>query len=351
MKSIIFIRQILLLVPFIAGSIQAQTPFDAFVPEYQEIPMLEMQRVSYRLENNDPESIVRYLEIEKESGVIQFLDAANNVVSAVELLPDEKKFMTMDPMAEKYYSISPYAYCANNPVRFIDPDGREIAFSYEYEKDKDGNYVINENGGYNLTGVTMNVTGKVLNISKNGKIDVQAATNRIISQLEASFSGDVDGISFITNANLTVAGSMNEVAENDHLFVLADISSYNGQSPNGVANQLGGMVAFIDADYFSGPWDTSYGNLGPATASHEFGHLAGLEHSSKGLMKTAFRNSFFTFSTDISSDQLKAIHNNKANLNQGRNWESVPGIIPGTRRAGYIKKPNRGVIGSRYINY
>ena len=35
------------------------------------------------------------------------------------------RFMTMDPMAEKYYSISPYAYCANNPVRYIDVDGKE----------------------------------------------------------------------------------------------------------------------------------------------------------------------------------------------------------------------------------
>jgi RHS repeat-associated protein len=34
------------------------------------------------------------------------------------------RFTTMDPMAEKYYSISPYAYCGNNPVRFKDPDGR-----------------------------------------------------------------------------------------------------------------------------------------------------------------------------------------------------------------------------------
>lgn len=31
----------------------------------------------------------------------------------------------MDPMAEKYYSISPYAYCMNNPVRYVDPDGRD----------------------------------------------------------------------------------------------------------------------------------------------------------------------------------------------------------------------------------
>ena len=30
----------------------------------------------------------------------------------------------IDRFCEKYYSISPYSYCENNPVRFIDPDGR-----------------------------------------------------------------------------------------------------------------------------------------------------------------------------------------------------------------------------------
>ncbi len=32
---------------------------------------------------------------------------------------------TVDPLAEKYYNSSSYAYCANNPVNLIDPDGRE----------------------------------------------------------------------------------------------------------------------------------------------------------------------------------------------------------------------------------
>ncbi|MDR1706658.1 MAG: RHS repeat-associated core domain-containing protein [Prevotella sp.] len=35
------------------------------------------------------------------------------------------RFTTVDPLAEKYYSISPYAYCANNPMKFIDPTGEE----------------------------------------------------------------------------------------------------------------------------------------------------------------------------------------------------------------------------------
>ena len=35
---------------------------------------------------------------------------------------------TQDPLAEKYYDISPYAWCANNPVNLVDPDGKDIFY-------------------------------------------------------------------------------------------------------------------------------------------------------------------------------------------------------------------------------
>ncbi|MBR5654269.1 MAG: RHS repeat-associated core domain-containing protein, partial [Prevotella sp.] len=34
------------------------------------------------------------------------------------------RFTTMDPLCEKYYSVSPYAYCNGDPVNAVDPDGR-----------------------------------------------------------------------------------------------------------------------------------------------------------------------------------------------------------------------------------
>ena len=34
-------------------------------------------------------------------------------------------WLSVDPMADKYPSISPYAYCSWNPVRLVDPDGKE----------------------------------------------------------------------------------------------------------------------------------------------------------------------------------------------------------------------------------
>ena len=41
-------------------------------------------------------------------------------------------WLSVDPMAGKYPSISPYAYCAWNPVKLVDPDGRKI-WIYNYD--------------------------------------------------------------------------------------------------------------------------------------------------------------------------------------------------------------------------
>ena len=36
------------------------------------------------------------------------------------------RWFTTDPLSEKYYGLSPYVYCGNNPLRYVDPDGREV---------------------------------------------------------------------------------------------------------------------------------------------------------------------------------------------------------------------------------
>ena len=34
-------------------------------------------------------------------------------------------FTSLDPLCEKYYSVSPYVYCLNNPLKYVDPDGNQ----------------------------------------------------------------------------------------------------------------------------------------------------------------------------------------------------------------------------------
>ena len=44
------------------------------------------------------------------------------------------QWTSIDPLAEKYYDWSPYVYCVGNPMRFVDPDGREIWIHYTNEE-------------------------------------------------------------------------------------------------------------------------------------------------------------------------------------------------------------------------
>ena len=40
--------------------------------------------------------------------------------------PNLSIWLSVDPMSDKYASLSPYVYCANNPVKLVDPNGEEI---------------------------------------------------------------------------------------------------------------------------------------------------------------------------------------------------------------------------------
>lgn len=39
------------------------------------------------------------------------------------------RFLQIDPLAKKYPSLSPYNYVANNPLKYIDPDGKKIVYA------------------------------------------------------------------------------------------------------------------------------------------------------------------------------------------------------------------------------
>ena len=72
-------------------------------------------------------------------------------------------WLSVDPMTNKYPSISPYAYCAWNPVKLVDPDGREfITPGYEINEkgelirvikdDKYDYFVVRQNNGKRIVG-------------------------------------------------------------------------------------------------------------------------------------------------------------------------------------------------------
>jgi RHS repeat-associated protein len=45
------------------------------------------------------------------------------------------KWLSLDPLMEKYPALSPYNFCANNPIIFIDVDGKDFLLSTNYTYD------------------------------------------------------------------------------------------------------------------------------------------------------------------------------------------------------------------------
>ena len=52
-------------------------------------------------------------------------------------------WLSVDPMSDKYPSLSPYVYCANNPVKLVDPNGEDW---YESEDGKSLIFIYGETG-------------------------------------------------------------------------------------------------------------------------------------------------------------------------------------------------------------
>ena len=53
------------------------------------------------------------------------------------------RFVSVDPLAKQDYAVSPYTYCGNNPIMYIDPDGRFANPIY----DQEGNFLGTDNRG------------------------------------------------------------------------------------------------------------------------------------------------------------------------------------------------------------
>ena len=100
------------------------------------------------------------------------------------------RFMTVDPLAEKYYSISPYAYCGNNPIMLVDVNGKEWGIVLNANGTKTVTLAINFNvdSSLNLTSSQINAYKTAISTQLNNTF--QEASGGMVSTAVTFYSGN-----------------------------------------------------------------------------------------------------------------------------------------------------------------
>ena len=79
--------------------------------------------------NSDTSSNTYAMAFNFDEGQVLFLDKKDSIIDQVTIEPNQLyRWLSVDPLAADYPSLSPYVFVANNPTNAIDPDGRKILF-------------------------------------------------------------------------------------------------------------------------------------------------------------------------------------------------------------------------------
>lgn len=175
------------------------------------------------IENFAEGSKVARIEHNPQTGRVRLLNKHGKLLKEKLLRAGENGWPTQDRFAEKYYSISPYAFCAGNPMRYVDMNGDSLMIT-------DMASLMNI---YHGLAPGQNVTFKM----NNGVLDPSSFAEA------AANSGDF----FLQD--------LFEIAQNPEMVEMSTADSYAFQDQNGVM----GVNTFENA-----PIDANTRDFGPA---------------------------------------------------------------------------------------
>ena len=234
------------------------------------------------------------------------------------------RWHVVDPMTEKYYSINPYAYCGNEPIGRIDPDGADWRVQTHYNEET-------KKIEYQIT-----VNAVLYNNSNMRNVDMQKLATNIIEQINSTYSINDNAFVSKMNFKLRVVNSVDEINDSDHILQIVNQRDFRstGSKENKIAadSYPSGLGIRLGTNLIA---DMQQGVNG-RTVAHELGHTGGLGHLNEDpldrnnlMMQAYFVHIFkgnYNKATQLNHVQIKMIRDNYIHkrLHQGsplrRNW-------------------------------
>ena len=213
MKKLIFFFTFVALL----GQLSAQNPFKELGIKDSDYLTLSDGRYDEFHEYNDYERVGSAIIDMHTNKIARFIDRDSVIDEGMSELDMTTRFLTIDPMAEKYFQMSPYSYCANNPIRYIDPTGMYI-----------DNYGVDENGKVSLLEKTDDEYDVLYAIDKNSK---KKDTNSD-SQVDESDGQKVNDKSILPQLSEERSNFNGRYATNESLTDMGNIFLFASKNTN-----------------------------------------------------------------------------------------------------------------------